>query len=113
MADAIEAAGRFAGGRQRADLDTDEMLLFALVRAVEVVGEAASRVTEATRAEVPLPWAAVVGMRNRLVHAYFDVDRDILWATVERSLPDLHGIVRAALSKPDAALSESDDPQPP
>ena len=60
MVDAIAAAGRFATGRQRSDRDTDEMLQFALVRAVEIVGEAAARVSEAARAQVPLPWVAVV-----------------------------------------------------
>ena len=77
-------------GKAREDLDRDEMLLFALVRAVEVLGEAASKVSLEARAEVPaVRWAAVVGMRNRLIHAYFDVDRDILWATVSDDLPGL------------------------
>ena len=55
------------------------MLLFALVRAIEIAGEAASQVT-ARPAQLPdLPWASIIGMRNRLVHAYFDINRDILW----------------------------------
>jgi predicted nucleotidyltransferase len=66
--DASNAAMRFVEGRDRADLESDEMLLFALVRAIEIVGEALSRVTAETRAELPdLPWASIVGMRNRLV----------------------------------------------
>jgi uncharacterized protein with HEPN domain len=76
------------------------MPLFALVRAVEIVGEAAAKVTDETRAEVSLPWAAVVGMRNRLLHTYFDIDRNILWATVEQSLPMLHATLFAALARP-------------
>ena len=69
--------------RERGDLDTDEMLLFALVRAIEIAGEAASKVTEETRAELSdLPWAAMIGIRHGLVHAYFDINRDILWTTV-------------------------------
>ena len=90
MIDAIQAALRFAEGRERADLDLDEMLLFALVRAVEIVGEAASRLSAEGRAQAPaVPWSAVTGMRNRLVHAYFDIDKDILWATVTQALPPL------------------------
>ena len=66
------------------------MLLFALVRAVEVIGEAATKVTGEGRVEIPdIRWVAIVRMRNRLVHAYFDVDRDILWATVTDELPPL------------------------
>ena len=69
MADAIESALRFSRGRSRAQYESDEMLLFAVVRAVEVVGEAASRTTTELRVAHPqIPWAAVVGMRNRLVH---------------------------------------------
>jgi uncharacterized protein with HEPN domain len=72
-----------AHGRQRSDLDSDEMLLFALTRAIEIAGEAASRVTTETRGAMSdLPWSALIGMRNRLVHAYFDIDRNILWTTV-------------------------------
>ncbi|MFO1199427.1 MAG: HepT-like ribonuclease domain-containing protein [Burkholderiaceae bacterium] len=90
MRDAASSALRFVSGKAREDLDRDEMLLFALVRAVEVLGEAASKVSLEARAEVPaVRWAAVVGMRNRLIHAYFDVDRDILWATVSDDLPGL------------------------
>jgi uncharacterized protein with HEPN domain len=98
MADALAAAMRFIKGRQRTDLDTDEMLLFALVRAIEIVGEAAGRVTAETRGNMPeLPWAAIVGMRNRLVHAYFDINRDILWTTVTDAVPDLAERLQAAL----------------
>ena len=90
MIDAIEAAQRFAHRRTRADLDQDEMLLFALVRAVEIVGEAAGRLSAEARADMAgVPWSAVIGMRNRLVHAYFDVDRDILWTTIAEALPAL------------------------
>jgi uncharacterized protein with HEPN domain len=88
MVDAVNAASRFVEGRSRADLDSDEMLLFALVRAVEIVGEAASRVEREARETLPdVPWPEIVGMRNRLIHAYFDVDRDILWSTVIQALP--------------------------
>jgi uncharacterized protein with HEPN domain len=90
LADALSSAVRFVRGRERADLDTDEMLLFALVRAVEIAGEAASQVTAETRAQLPdLPWNSMVGMRNRLVHAYFDINRDILWTTVTEASPPL------------------------
>jgi len=90
LADALNSAIRFARGRERDDLDTDEMLLFALVRAIEIAGEAASQVTAKTRAQLPdLPWASIIGMRNRLVHAYFDINRDILWTTVAEAAPPL------------------------
>jgi uncharacterized protein with HEPN domain len=100
MSDAAEAAQRFCQGRTRADLDSDDMLRFALTRAVEIVGEAASKVSADARAETPtIPWPAVVGMRNRLVHAYFDVDADILWTTATESLPALLQELQSILKK--------------
>ena len=90
VVDALNSAIRFARGRERKDLDSDEMLLFALIRAVEVAGEAASKVTGGTRAELTeLPWDSMIGMRNRLVHAYFDINHDILWTTVTEAAPPL------------------------
>lgn len=101
MADAAEQALAFAAQRQREDLDRDTMLAMALTRAVEIVGEAAARVGESGRAEPPgIPWPAVVGMRNRLVHACFDVDLDILWDTVHLALPALLAQLRPALQTP-------------
>lgn len=83
MIEAAEQALAFVTGRRRTDLDRDPMLLMALTRAVEIVGEAASQVSDAGRAELAgIPWPQIVGMRNRLVHAYFDINRDILWDTV-------------------------------
>ena len=100
MRDAAEAARRFCGGRTRPDLDSDDMLRFALTRAVQIIGEAASKVSHEARAETSrVPWAAVVGMRNRLVHAYFDVDADILWTTVTESLPALLSELQSTLGK--------------
>jgi uncharacterized protein with HEPN domain len=91
---------RFTEGRKRSDLDTDQMLLFALVRAIEIVGEAASKVTPETRAEMPdLPWASIVGMWNRFVHAYFDINRDILWTTVTDAVPALAKRLEASLKE--------------
>jgi uncharacterized protein with HEPN domain len=90
MIEAIQTAADFVTGRQAADLDTDRMLLFALVRSIEVIGEAASKVSEETRGLTPdIPWALIVSMRNRLIHAYFDIDSDILWKTATIELPAL------------------------
>lgn len=99
MLDAIDAAQRFVEGRARIDLDSDEMLLFALVRAVEIIGEAVGKVTPDGRALLPeVPWSAVVGVRNRLVHAYFGIDRSILWSTITNSLPALKAQIAPALA---------------
>lgn len=90
MIEAAEQVRIFVAGRERPDLDTDRMLLFALVRAIEIIGEAASKVSDGTRnAHLDIPWKAIVGMRNRLIHAYFDVDADILWVAATVEVPAL------------------------
>lgn len=100
MIEAAEQALAFVTGRSRADLDSDLMLRMALTRAVEIVGEAAAQVSEAGRQEVPnVRWTAIVGMRNRLVHAYFSINANILWDTVQRDLPPLVKQLNDALSK--------------
>ena len=90
IAEAARLAIGFGHGRERVDLDRDAMLRLAVLHAVQIVGEAAARMSEAGRLAVPgIAWPAVVGMRNRLVHAYFDVNTDILWDTLKFGLPDL------------------------
>ena len=76
--------------RRRKDLDADPVLAAALERFIEVTGEAASKVTEVTRRDLPqVPWREIIGMRNRLVHGYAAVDHDIVWDVVAVDLPDL------------------------
>jgi uncharacterized protein with HEPN domain len=90
MIDAAEAAARFISGRSRADLDHDQQLLFAVIRAIELVGEAAAKLSSETRGSAQtIPWSAIVSMRNRLIHGYFDIDTDIVWATATIELPQL------------------------
>ena len=90
MVEAAESALQFIAGRQRTDLDEDRMLLFALVRAIEIVGEAASRLSEEMKAtHTGIPWRAIIGMRNRLIHAYFEINTAIVWQTVTQEIPAL------------------------
>jgi uncharacterized protein with HEPN domain len=100
MIEAAEAVVRFAVGRDRAALDTDEMLRFAIVHAVEVIGEAAARITAETQHETPaIPWREIVAMRNRLVHAYYDINTEILWKTIAEEIPALLPILRDQLER--------------
>jgi uncharacterized protein with HEPN domain len=99
MLEAAETAADFLRGRTRAELDSDRMLLFAVLRAIEVLGEAASRVSEETRGQTDnIPWTAVVGMRNRLIHGYMDVDTEIVWRTATDEIPALAGRLRVLLA---------------
>lgn len=96
MIEAAESAVQFIAGRQRTDLEEDRMLLFALIRAIEIVGEAASKISEDTRAtHTGIPWRAIIGMRNRLIHAYFEINTAIVWQTVTQEIPALLRQLRA------------------
>jgi uncharacterized protein with HEPN domain len=101
MIQAAETACNFILGRTRGELDTDQMLLFALVRAVEIVGEAASRVSPASRqAAADIPWTLIVSMRNRLVHGYSDINHDVVWKTATEELPELLPKLRVLIGVP-------------
>lgn len=90
MLDHAREAVAMTVGRTRLDLDSDRQLNLALVRLLEIVGEAASRVTPQTQALLPgIPWADITGLRNRVVHGYDRVDFDIVWETVVGDLPAL------------------------
>ena len=90
MRDYAREAIDMTHGRVRADLDNDRQLNLALVRLLEVVGEAAARVTAETRETYhDLPWLQMAGLRNRLIHGYDAVDFDILWDILTFDLPPL------------------------
>ena len=85
------------------------MLALALIKEVEIIGEAATRVSqELADANPQIPWAKAAGMRNRLIHAYFDIDFDILWETVVTAVPALAtettGIMRVIYLRVSSAL---------
>jgi uncharacterized protein with HEPN domain len=70
MLDAVNEALTFIQGRIRADLDNDRMLVLSLIRELEIIGEAASKVSQKTRSQTSgVPWQDITGMRNRLIHA--------------------------------------------
>ena len=78
------------GSLTRQEFQNSRLHQLAVLKAVETVGEAAARVSEATRALYPdIPWREIVGMRHHLVHGYFEVDLEIVWSTVRNDLPPL------------------------
>ena len=88
--DAAQEAVGFTQGRCRADLDTDRKLNLSLVRLLEIIGEAAKGISpEFRKAHPDVAWKKMAGMRDRLVHGYFDVNLDVVWKTVRDDLPAL------------------------
>ena len=94
MLDAAKEAISFADNKTRDDLENNRMLALSIVKSIEIVGEAASKVTKGSREEHPeIPWTDIVAMRNRLIHAYFDIDLDRVWDTVTDDLPSLTALL--------------------
>lgn len=99
MLEAARIAKTLSQGENRAALDTDIKLQLALVRTAEIIGEAATNVSSETRDAYPVvPWKSIVGMRNILIHKYFNVDLDTLWYTVTNDLNPLIAVLETILS---------------
>lgn len=90
MLDHAREALDMTAGKSQAQLGRDRMLELALVRLTEIIGEAASKVSEKTKSKYPeIPWREMIGMRNRLIHGYDTVDLKVLWNTIVVDLPPL------------------------
>ena len=90
MLDYAREAAALMRERKRADLGTDRSLGLAVLRCLEIVGEAASRIPVGIQRRYPnIPWPQIIGMRNRLVHGYDIVDYEVVWNTVTQDLPPL------------------------
>ena len=91
MLDASKKAVEFCAGKTEVDLVKDEKLTLAVVRLVEIIGEAAKNVSADTRNSHPgIPWKEIAGTRDRLIHGYFDVDLAILGKIIMKDLPALN-----------------------
>ncbi len=102
MLDAAKLARQFLDGKTRQAYEKDLQLQFALAHAVQIVGEAACNVTTEFQAQYPeLAWKNMMGMRQVLVHTYFDLDLDVVWRTVDVHLPPLIVQLEAILSSED------------
>jgi len=96
---ATQAMG-FVQGLSREHLDMDEKLALALTRLLEIVGEAGAQVSSEMKNRYPdIPWNKIIGMRNKLIHGYFDVNLDMLWQTIMDDLPPLVEQLQEVLKK--------------
>lgn len=90
MLDAALEIQQYVQSATRRDLDRDPKLVHSLVHLLEIVGEAANQVSDELREKAPdIPWFIIIGMRNRLIHAYFDIDLNVVWSTSTEDVPSV------------------------
>jgi uncharacterized protein with HEPN domain len=108
MRDAAREALAYIEGLDREALDENSMLSRALTMCIGIIGEASARISDETKeANLQIPWRQITGMRNRLIHAYFDIDLDRVWSTVNEDLPILLGELAKILPETDESGSET------
>lgn len=93
----LEAIGKienFTHETSRIDFDRNVMIQDAVIRNIEIIGEATKRITKQfTQSHPEIPWQDMAGMRDKLIHDYLDVDIDVVWKTIEVDLPLLKGMI--------------------
>jgi uncharacterized protein with HEPN domain len=98
--DSIEKIGRYLGVFSFEAFSQNDMLISAVTRELEIIGEAAGKVSQETKNKHPeLPWPEMIGMRHKLIHDYFNVDLKIVWDTCRNNLPDLKAKLIPAVEK--------------
>jgi len=100
IAESCEKILRFTAGLSQSDLTGDEKTYDAVVRNLEIVGEAAKHIGEDLRRQMPdIDWRKAAGLRDMLAHAYFGIDDDILWDVVQNKVPQLHTALDEFMNK--------------
>jgi uncharacterized protein with HEPN domain len=97
--EAIERIERYAE-RGRADFEQEELIQNWMISNIQIIGEASRAISSKLKTRYPeVPWRAMIGMRNILVHHYFDIDLDAVWAVIQHDLPELKRSVSAMLDE--------------
>ena len=100
IAESCEKILRFTAGLSQSDLIGDERTYDAVVRNLEIVGEAAKHISEEVRDQLPdIEWRKAAGLRDMLTHVYFGIDNDILWDVIQNKVPRLAVAIRMFLNK--------------
>jgi len=96
--EAIETTEEFLKNKSFADLSSDQLLIAGAVRELEIIGEAANQISAEFKGKHPeIEWHRMVGMRNRLIHEYFEVDLKVVWQTAKEDLPKLKEQIKRLL----------------
>lgn len=88
---AMDKAMQFVSGMKYKDFVNDDKTAYAVIRAIEIIGEASKKIPSSIKIKYPgIPWKEMAGMRDKLIHEYFGVKLDIVWDTIKNEIPELH-----------------------
>jgi uncharacterized protein with HEPN domain len=100
ISDSIRDAQEFVKGYGLEDFKGDKKTIYAVIRAIEVIGEAAKKIPNSIRSKYPdIPWKDIAGMRDKLIHEYFGVDLEVLWKTIQQDLPMLKVLISEVMKE--------------
>ncbi len=96
--DAAEAIESFVEGMNYEEFVNNDLVASAVIRKLEIIGEAAKNVPEEIKQEFPnIPWKEMSGMRDRLIHFYFGIKYDLVWQTIKEDIPELKSAIEEIL----------------
>ena len=100
MLENAEKALSFVDGMDYDEFEADDKAVYAVIRAFEIIGEAARQIPESIQNANPaIPWREIAGMRNKLTHEYFGVNTKVVWRTVHEDLPVIIPHLRKMLDR--------------
>jgi len=96
--DSMNAIEEFVKGMDFEDFKKDRKTVFAVVRGIEIIGEATKNIPESIRDRYPdIPWKDMAGMRDKVIHEYFGVDLGVVWETATRHIPEIMSLIQKVL----------------
>ncbi|RLI79786.1 DUF86 domain-containing protein [Archaeoglobales archaeon] len=100
IVNAMNKALKFVEGMSYEEFAKDDKTVFAVVRAIEIIGEAVKNIPEDIRGKYPeIPWKGMTGMRDKVIHGYFGVDLKVVWDTVKKRIPEVKPLFERMLEE--------------